>query len=76
MNEKGYKPSRNTVISFAIALGLNLEETNALLLTVGFALSKSSKADIIISYFIENGIYDILKINDALYEFDQPLLNA
>ena len=76
MNEKDYKPSRNTVISFAVALGLNLEETNALLATVGFTLSRSSKADVIVSYFLENGIYDILKINDALFEFDQPLLSV
>ena len=76
MNEKGYKPSRNTAIAFAIALELSLDETNALLSTVGFTWSRSSKADIIIEFFIGSGIYDIMQINDALFEFDQPLLSV
>ena len=70
-----YKPSKPTVISFALSLELSLEETQDLLRKAGFALSHSSKADIIIEYFIINKIYDILTVNEALYEFDQPLLN-
>lgn len=76
MNENDGKPSKNTALSFAIAFGLDLQETNALLSTVGFTLSHSSKADVIIEYFIANGMYDIEKINDALSEFDQPRLEV
>ena len=71
MNEKNYKPSKNTVIAFAIALQLTLEETKKLLLTVGFALSKSSRFDIIIEYFIVNKVYDIYLINETLFKFDE-----
>ena len=76
MNEKNYKPSKNTVIAFAIALELTLEETNHLLATVGFALSKSNKFDIIIEYFLINGEYNIFTINETLFKFDQVCLGV
>ncbi|PWM72427.1 MAG: O-acetyl-ADP-ribose deacetylase [Bacillota bacterium] len=76
MNEKDYKPSKNTVISFAIALELSLEETKRLLSTVGFTLSKSSKFDIIIEYFLLNGEYNIFTINETLFKFDQVCLSV
>lgn len=69
-----YRPSKATAIAFAIALELTLPETEALLKKAGFALSHSSKADIIIEYFIVHGHYDIHKINEVLFSFDQPLL--
>lgn len=76
MNEKEYRPSKNTVISFAIALKLTLEETNSLLATVGFTLSNSSKFDVIIEYFILTRQYDIFLINETLFEFDQVCLGV
>ena len=76
MNEKDYKPSKNTVISFAIALEHSLEETKHLLSTVGFTLSKSSKFDIIIEYFLLNEEYNIYTINETLFKFDQVCLGV
>ena len=76
MNNKNYNPSKTTVISFAIALELSLEETKHLLSTVGFTLSKSIKFDVIIEYFIVNKIYDIFTINETLFKFDQVCLGV
>lgn len=76
MNDKDYKPSKNTVIAFAIALELTLKETQSLLATVGFTLSNSSKFDVIIEYFLLKGVYDIFLINETLFKFDQVCLGV
>lgn len=73
-SNKNYKPSKPTALAFAIALGMNLDETTDLLQRAGLALSPSSEADLIVKYCILNGISDIVDVNSILYEYDQPLL--
>ena len=69
-----YHPRKNTVLALAIALKMDIEETQDLLSRAEYALSPSSKSDVIIRYFIERRIYDIHLINIALDDYGQAIL--
>lgn len=72
-----YRPSKITAVSFAIGLHLSFEETQHLLSTVGMCLSRSSKFDVIIEYFIRSGNYEtIFDVNEVLYRLDKRLLGV
>lgn len=69
-----YHPRKQTVLALAIALQLNIEQTVDLLISAEYALSPGSKGDLIVKYFIEHEIFDIMTINFALDEYGQPIL--
>ena len=75
-SQPGYRPGKRTVLALAIALELNSAETNELLRLAGYALSPSEVGDIIVEYFIERGLYDIYRINELLFHYEQPLLGG
>ncbi len=72
----GYRPGKSTVLAFAIALRLTLEETRELLEKAGFALSHSSKTDIVVEYCIRTKHYDVIEINQLLFELDLPPIGS
>lgn len=73
-SKEDYLPSKKTVIAFAIALELNLDQTIDLLRRAGYALSPSSEFDLIIEYCINHKIYNIHKINILLFDRTDQIL--
>jgi O-acetyl-ADP-ribose deacetylase (regulator of RNase III) len=69
-----YKPKKKTAVAFAIALELDMPTMLDLLSRAEIAFSPSNKFDLIVSYFITNGNYDIFEINAALFKYGQPIL--
>ncbi len=73
-SDASYRPAKKTVLALAVALELSSDDARDLLQRAGFALSRANKRDVIVEYFLEHKTYDLFAINEALYEFDQPLL--
>ncbi len=72
-----YTPSKNTIFALAISLKLNLKETESLLKSAGYAISHSSKSDLIIEYYIlhnQSQNYNIDELNFLLYQHQQVQL--
>ncbi len=75
-SNREYKPSKTTAVAFAIALRLDMDGAKDLIGRAGYALTRSSKFDIVIEYFITHGNYNIFEINEVLFSFDLPLIGA
>lgn len=67
-----YHPDKATAMRLCVGARLNLDETKDLLARAGYALSPCDKRDIIFSFFIEQGIFDMFDIDIALEEYGLP----
>lgn len=76
INNEDYQPSKSTVIQLALGLQLDLPQTQKLLEKAGYMLTRSSKADLAVRYFIERKIFNITLINESLYDRGLPLLKT
>ena len=71
---RDYQPSKDTVLALVFALKLNLTEAKDLLERAGYTLSHSIKRDIILEYFIKEGIYNLNNINAFLYNMNEKVI--
>ena len=76
LNNPDYQPTKSTVIQLALGLQLDLPQTQKLLGKAGYALTRSSKADLVVQYYIEREIYSVTFINEALFDCGLPLLKT
>ncbi len=75
-NNPDYHPTKLTAMCLCVGAELNLDETRDLLARAGYALSPCDKTDVIFSYFIENGIYDMIELDIQLEEHGQKCIIA
>ena len=66
--DENYIPRRNVIIKLSLALGLERKDFNKLLNSAGYSLS-NNKFDQIVSYCLDNKVYDLSQINEYLYTF-------
>lgn len=71
---ENYIPKKDNIIKLGLALSLTKDEMDMLLNSAGYTLS-TNNIDLIISFCVENNIYDINIVNDYLYTFTNTVLN-
>ena len=65
------------MIALALALELNKKETDKLLSSAGYSLSDSDTSDLIVQFYMEKKIYDLIQVNLALDYFSlKPLTGS
>ncbi|NLD34036.1 MAG: RNase III inhibitor [Clostridiales bacterium] len=72
------QPRKSTALALCIGLRLSLSEAEMLLALAGYAFSPASKPDLIVRYFIERRLYDVMEINSVLFQegFESALLGS
>ena len=73
--KRDHWPKKETVLALCVGLKLNMEEATHFMKRAGFAFSNANLRDVIVKYYILNGIYDIDEVNESLYEHDTKTLN-
>jgi len=76
LSNRDYRPTKSTAVQLAIGLELDVNQTQKLLEKAGFTLTRSSKADLVVQYYIERRVYNVTFINAALYDCGLPLLKT
>ena len=72
--DEDYIPSKKTAICFCMALQLDVAQSQNLLKTAGYALSTSSKFDLIVMYLIENKEFNVTFANIVLESYGEGCL--
>ena len=70
VNDPTYIPSKNCVLGFAIAMRLKEDEMITLLNSLGYSYIKFNLLDLIVSFFVQKGLYDVYTINSTLFSYE------
>ena len=69
-------PKRGTAVALGMALKADFDTMQQLIEPLGYTIANTMPFDIIIRFCMEHGIYDVIRINEILYEYDQELLGS
>lgn len=69
-------PGKDTLIALACAFELTIEQTKELLFSSGYVFSPAVDRDVIIGYFIEKGMHNIVHINDFLDKLGMKIIEG
>lgn len=75
-SDESYHPSKETVILLALALELNEDELEDLLLSASYSLPKNNHFDLIIRFCFKEKIFDLFTINEYLNDYDCKVLSC
>ncbi|MGM9581451.1 MAG: helix-turn-helix domain-containing protein [Anaerovibrio sp.] len=75
-NNADYHPSKATAMALALAMQLTPEEADDLLQRAGYTFSPSLLRDLIIKFFIDEGIYNMDEVNLQLHAHGIPPLTG
>lgn len=73
-SSRDYHPKKDTAVSLALALHLNLDDAIDLIARAGYAFSPASRRDLILEYCFDHEIYDLFDVNIILCDMkEKPL---
>ena len=69
-----YHPNKNTLLKLCLAMNLNTAETENLLKSAGYSLSKSLRSDLILRYCFGHKIFDVITVNQILDHYGEKVI--
>ena len=75
-NNVDYQPSKSATMAMVLALELPLDEAEELMAKAGYTFSTALIQDLVVKFFIQEGIFDVDAVNVELYKLGKkPLTN-
>ena len=74
--KEDYIPTKSIMLSLAVGMQLTVQETEKLLASGNQLLSMSDTGDLIVRFFMEQGVYNLDVYNEYLFEYDQHILGS
>lgn len=75
-NNVDYQPSKSATMAMVLALKLPLNEAEELMAKAGYTFSTALIQDLVVKFFIQEGIFDVDAVNVELYKLGKkPLTN-
>ena len=69
-----YHPNKNTLLKLCLAMNLNTEESEDILKTAGYSLSRSLRSDLILRYCFSHKVYDVITVNEILDHYGEKVI--